>query len=190
MSNNNPDLISTGEAAKLLGVSLRTIQLWVESNTLRAWKTVGGHRRLSRSEVEAMATQQADVIKPKDNTCKVLIIEDDHDLNRLYQLQLQSFGLPLQLDAVNDGFQGLLRAGEWEPDIIITDLLMPNMDGFAMLEALQQHRLSKQPFIIAITALSPEDVKDRGGLPDSIVLMHKPLDFNKLKNLIREQFEI
>lgn len=45
---------STREASEILGVSLRTVQLWVDSGVLEAWKTVGGHRRISRASVEAL----------------------------------------------------------------------------------------------------------------------------------------
>ncbi|QDX80347.1 hypothetical protein B9N43_03145 [Denitratisoma sp. DHT3] len=45
---------STREAADILGVSLRTVQLWVDSGILDAWKTAGGHRRVSRASIEAL----------------------------------------------------------------------------------------------------------------------------------------
>lgn len=45
---------STREASEILGVSLRTVQLWVDSGVLEAWKTAGGHRRVSRASVEAL----------------------------------------------------------------------------------------------------------------------------------------
>ncbi len=45
---------TTQEAAKLLSVSLRTAQLWVESGLLEAWKTEGGHRRISRQSIESL----------------------------------------------------------------------------------------------------------------------------------------
>lgn len=43
---------TTAEAARSLGVSIRTIQLWVDSGVLTAWKTVGGHRRILLDSVE------------------------------------------------------------------------------------------------------------------------------------------
>ena len=52
------DLLSTREAAQLLGISLRTAQLWVESGVLRAWKTAGGHRRILRASVEAVLAER------------------------------------------------------------------------------------------------------------------------------------
>ena len=50
----NDDVLSTREAAERLGVALRTVQLWVESGVLPAWKTAGGHRRISRIAVERL----------------------------------------------------------------------------------------------------------------------------------------
>ena len=50
---------TTREAAELLGVSLRTVQLWVDSGALQAWKTAGGHRRVSRQSIDALRNGQA-----------------------------------------------------------------------------------------------------------------------------------
>jgi excisionase family DNA binding protein len=57
----NPDdaYLSTREAAELLGISLRTAQLWVENGVLLAWKTSGGHRRILRKSVDALLTERS-----------------------------------------------------------------------------------------------------------------------------------
>ena len=46
--------LTTREAAKALGISLRTAQVWVENGQLDAWKTEGGHRRISRNSVQRL----------------------------------------------------------------------------------------------------------------------------------------
>ena len=48
----NDDLMTTREAGEVLGVAVRTVQLWVESGVLPAWRTAGGHRRIARSAVD------------------------------------------------------------------------------------------------------------------------------------------
>lgn len=52
--DNKPstDFCTTREAAKMLGMSVRTAQIWVENGTLLAWKTGGGHRRISIESVQ------------------------------------------------------------------------------------------------------------------------------------------
>ena len=46
---------TTRDAANLLGVSVGTVKLWVERGLLQAWKTSGGHRRISRESVQRLA---------------------------------------------------------------------------------------------------------------------------------------
>lgn len=57
------NFVTTREAASLLSVSLRTIQLWVESGVLKAWKTVGGHRRIPRTAIAKLLEQQHSIWK-------------------------------------------------------------------------------------------------------------------------------
>ena len=45
---------TSAEAAQLLGVALRTVQLWTEAGLLQGWKTAGGHRRISRESVQRL----------------------------------------------------------------------------------------------------------------------------------------
>lgn len=49
-----PSCCTTAEAARHLGVSIRTVQLWVDSGALEAWKTVGGHRRIPLESLERL----------------------------------------------------------------------------------------------------------------------------------------
>ncbi|MBI2308921.1 MAG: helix-turn-helix domain-containing protein [Rhodocyclales bacterium] len=59
---------STREASEILGVSLRTVQLWVDGGILEAWKTAGGHRRVSRASVEALLKGGAPAARPADSS--------------------------------------------------------------------------------------------------------------------------
>jgi excisionase family DNA binding protein len=77
------DFLTTREAAELLGVALRTVQLWVEAGTLSAWKTAGGHRRITRESVEAMlkrqtaARQGSIVADHSPRGFHILVVDDD-----------------------------------------------------------------------------------------------------------------
>lgn len=76
-SNNKDDVAppriycSTAEAAQSLGVSTRTIQLWVDSGVLAAWKTAGGHRRVFLESVEKLKISgtQSGCAKKKETDC-------------------------------------------------------------------------------------------------------------------------
>jgi len=145
-STVNDDVMSTREAAQVLGVALRTVQLWVESGVLPAWKTAGGHRRIAREAVERLALERRGAVDARTRThLRMLVVEDEPDLLRLYALMIEGWDLPIQLDLARNGFEGLVRLGERRHDVLITDLMMPGMDGFRMLAALQdmQRRLER-----------------------------------------------
>src|SRR5438874_13406548 len=77
------DFCSTKEAATMLGVSHRTVQLWVESGVLQAWKTAGGHRRIALASVNRLVEQRSHAIQAppgQDGASgdrKVLLVDDD-----------------------------------------------------------------------------------------------------------------
>ena len=60
----NSPIITTAQAAKILGVSARTAQLWIESGVIPSWKTPGGHRRMYETDVLATLAQGNDVKSP------------------------------------------------------------------------------------------------------------------------------
>ena len=117
---------TTRTAAQRLGVSLRTVQLWVDSGILQAWKTPGGHRRVTISSVQKLLQQEGKRVVQRPGQGPgfvVLLIEDDADLLRFYDLTIKSWDLPLILVAAENGYEGLIRIGELQPNLIITDLL-------------------------------------------------------------------
>lgn len=189
MSKHDPELCSTREAAALLGVSLRTAQLWVESGVLRAWKTAGGHRRILKSSVNALLQDRKHALEGtvRAGQFKLLIVEDDADLMKLYRLHVEAWGLPIDLIGASNGFEGLIRIGEAKPNLVIADLSMPGMDGFRMIRSLYANPDFKNMDIVVVTALGKDEIADRGGLPEGIQVFTKPAPFSTLEQLVREK---
>jgi excisionase family DNA binding protein len=189
------EFVSTREAAQLLGVALRTVQLWVEAGVLSAWKTAGGHRRVVRSSIDTLLQQKADALaavapapkssRGKRSAFRVLVVEDEKALLKLYELHIAGWDLPLELLTATNGFECLLRIGESRPDLVITDLLMPGMDGFRMLRSLHTNPDYRGLDIIVVTALGKHDIADRGGLPPNVKVFTKPISFAELERLVR-----
>jgi excisionase family DNA binding protein len=164
---------TTREAAQMLGLSLGTVQQMVESGSLKGWKTTGGHRRVSIESVEENLRRRDDTMAPKsvaEAGLRLLIAEDDTDLQRLYTVTLRTWVMPLTVNVVGNGFDGLLQIGLNPPDVLISDLMMPGLDGFEMIRRLRENPSLNNMDIIAVSALSPEDVAERGGLPAGVTL--------------------
>ena len=122
-----------------------------------------------------------------ESAFRLLVIEDDPALLRLFERQVAGWGLPVELVTAKDGFDGLLEIGRRPPDLIITDLRLPGIDGFEMLRALRANPEHPAVDVIVITALAPSEVAARGGLPPDVPVFAKPVPFAEIERLVRER---
>lgn len=179
---------TTREAAQLLGVSVGTVQLWVERGVLEAWKTTGGHRRVLRDSVDKLLRRAPAPTAPDPGApspsgqrrLQVMVVEDDESLLRLYRAKIAAWSLALDLLTFDNAFTALLSIGRSQPDLLITDLHMPGMDGFAMLDVLSKAPESARTAIVVVSGLDDDEIQARGGLPLGIEVLSKPIPFDRL----------
>jgi excisionase family DNA binding protein len=188
---------TTREAAKLLSVSLRTAQLWVESGLLEAWKTEGGHRRISRQSIEsllektsakralqAVAESQSGKSleqKKQSDELTVLVVEDEPALRRLYEIKLRGWQLPIKVISADDGYEALILIGKNKPDLLISDLHMPGMDGFRMINTICSMPELSDVEIVVVSGLDAAEIARRGDIPKGIPILPKPIPFDRLR---------
>lgn len=193
---NAAEVCSTKEAASLLGVSHRTVQLWVEGGVLQAWKTAGGHRRILLSSVHRLVAQRNQAVRhgapaaaPADTGAsgrpRIVMADDDATLLRLYELEMSGWGLDADLIKARDGFDALIRIGEARPDLLISDLNMPGMDGFRMVRTLRADPRYGKMAIIVISGLDRATIASMG-LPDDIPVFSKPVRFTELRAKVEQ----
>jgi CheY-like chemotaxis protein len=117
-----------------------------------------------------------------------MVVEDEPELLRLFTLVIGGWGLPIELTPAGDGFEALLRIGQHCPDLLITDLNMPGMDGFRMISSLREVGEAYADLeIVVVTALSAADIARRGGLPAAVRVFYKPVPFDQLEALVRDR---
>lgn len=180
-----PDSCSTSQAAKCLKVAPSTIQAWVEAGYLDAWKTPGGHRRIALASIRKLLQDGGPQPLPR-----VLIVEDDPQARDIYAAYFDRWKLPVTLVLIDNGYDALLSVAEQRPELLITDLLMPGMDGFKMISSLRKNPKTAGLHIVAITGMSVEEVADRGGLPVGTKVLHKPIQPDELRALVAGCLEI
>ncbi|HQS38493.1 MAG TPA: response regulator [Methylotenera sp.] len=199
MSTADDKTLTTREAGVMLGVSLRTVQLWVEAGVLAAWKTQGGHRRVSLESVEKVlaerevisnlkwnARQNVSPVQPVASSLKVLIAEDNEVYRDLLEFYFKNLDIPVNITFVADGFECLISLGKQLPDIIITDLHMPKISGFDMIRHLAATDAYDDVQIIALTGLTQADIDEKGGLPSRVKVFFKPFSFKQLELIVDE----
>jgi excisionase family DNA binding protein len=179
---------TTREAAALLGVSIGTVQLWVESDLLQAWKTAGGHRRVLRDSVDRLLHKSVQVPKlqaksptsEKERRLSVLVVEDDLSLLRLYQAKMSHWPIKLDLATADNAVAALLAIGRGGPDLLITDLNMPFTNGFEMLRVLIKAPEVVNTTIVVVSGLDAAEIARRGPVPPGVEVLQKPVPFDRL----------
>ena len=184
MKNSGKNFCTTQEAAKLLSVSVRTVQLWVENGLLLAWKTPGGHRRVIRESIEKLLRAKPSDSAPnvaQNSPFKILILEDDLILLRLYKVMLSEWAMQPTVIGVSNGIEALLLIERERPDMLMLDLTMPGIDGFQMLRILKSNPEHADMAIVVISGLSDTEVDKKGGIPAGIPMLPKPIPFSTLQ---------
>ena len=187
MSRLNKDFMTTREAAEQLGVALSTIQHWSEKGLLKAWKTGGGHRRIARSSVEALLRQQLELLEaPEEAVPTVLVVDDDLQALKLFQEHFSAHGPALDLKTASNGFEGLVNMGRFRPDVLITDLLMPGMDGFQMIRTLKRLPAFSDLLIIVVSAIPKAEICEKGISEREMKVFSKPVPYREIGEIILE----
>ncbi|MBG6083111.1 excisionase family DNA-binding protein [Rubrivivax gelatinosus] len=167
---------STAAVAKRLGVSIPTVQRWVDQGHLKAWRTMGGHRRISAESAEHMFSSQElpeECDSPEEDARPLTVVLVDDNAEDLHLLQvLVSSVLPgAEVHATQNGFVGLYTIGQHRADVVIANIAVPNMDGLEMIRNLFEHPGMKPAALIAVSSLAAAEV---GRLPPGIPLLAKP----------------
>ncbi len=91
---------------------------------------------------------------------KIMLVEDDNSLREIYSIRLTAEGY--NIVSAGDGEEALAMAVRERPDLIVSDVMMPKISGFDMLDILRSTPETKDIKVIMMTALSSEDQRERG----------------------------
>jgi len=116
---------------------------------------------------------------------RILIVDDNADARRLLRRIMQARGRYTLFEAA-DGRQALAMAAGERPDLILLDLMMPEMDGFQVLEALKQSESLREIPVIVVTAkeLTPLERQRLAGQADSLLQKGSFTDLDMLDDLV------
>lgn len=109
---------------------------------------------------------------------RVLAIDDSRTMRNLLGATLGGAGYDVEL--AEDGLDGLEKLSGFEPDVVITDINMPNMDGFGFLEAARAQQKDRVIPILVLTTESAPELKARARAAGATGWIVKPFDEEKL----------
>jgi excisionase family DNA binding protein len=137
--------LTLGQAAKYLGVAQSTIRKWSDLGRVPAFYTPGGHRRYRRSDLDAFL-ERSGPGKPARGPL-VLVVDDEPQVREVVRVNLEMEGYTVR-EAAN-AEEGLKAVEDDAPDLILLDVMMPQVDGWEMLRRVQErHGIGSIPVVM------------------------------------------
>jgi excisionase family DNA binding protein len=154
--SGEPDWLTLGQAAKYLGVAQSTIRKWSDQGRVPAFYTPGGHRRYRRGDLDSFLERSG---PSGSGGPKVLIVDDDEKLREYVRVNLEMEGYAVH--EAGSAEQGLAVLEESTPDLVLLDVMMPEVDGWEMLRRVQErHGVGAIPVIMFSGKVDERDADD------------------------------
>ncbi len=172
---------STSEIAEILEVNRYTVSLWIDQGEMKAMVTPGGHKKVSREELISFiktrgGTLPTELEPPKRK--KVFIIDDESDVARFYSKCIHLVYPEIVSETFTHPVPGLLEIGKSAPDMVILDIVMPDMDGISVCGKIREQKETENVKIVAVSGkydkATVQRVKEAGA--DDFYYKLSPID--------------
>lgn len=174
-------VFTTGEAAKICKVSQQTIIRCFDSGQLKGFRVPGSRfRRIPRDQ---LFTFMRDNGIPTDalesGKRKVLVVDDDEELVELISDVLERDGR-FEVRSANNGFDAGMVVKEYRPDLIVLDVMLPDINGKEVCQRVRSDKSMDDVRIICISGMVEEDKVGELEAAGADEFMHKPFEVEKL----------
>jgi excisionase family DNA binding protein len=143
---SDPDWLTLGQAAKYLGVAQSTIRKWSDQGRVPAFYTPGGHRRYRRPDLDNFLNRSGPGGAVQQGPL-VLIVDDDERVREYVRVNLEMEGYSVREAGSAD--EGLEVLEEVSPDLVLLDVMMPEVDGWEMLRRVRErHGIDAIPVVM------------------------------------------
>jgi excisionase family DNA binding protein len=184
-------VFTTGEAAKICKVSQQTIIRCFDSGQLKGFRVPGSRfRRIPRENLYRFMKENGIPTDALESGRRgILVVDDDQAVVDLINDVLTADGR-FEVKTVNNGFQAGMTAKEYHPDLIVLDVMLPDINGKNVCELIRSDPSMSDIKIICISGMVEEDKIDELKHAGADDFLHKPLDIDELVRRICRLLEI
>jgi excisionase family DNA binding protein len=186
------DTYSTHDVAKICCVTPTTVIRWIEDGLIPAFKTVGGHRRVRRDDLERVCRERGIPFNvPTGNEAgRILVVDDEPVVLDLVADVVRGLSKKFEVEVARDAFDAGRLVSTFRPQLIFLDLMMPGVDGFEVCTRLKKDRATRDTEIVAITGYYTDANMQRILGAGAAACLRKPLDVAEVRGRVIESFEL
>jgi len=178
------DILTVFQASKYCNVSPKTIINWIEAGHIEAYKTVGGHRRIKKSDMENFMRKQGIPIPEQEivgERKRILIVDDDPIIVETLVQGLEEEEYDYEIISASDGFEAGLQVNHFKPHLLILDIMMPDIKGFEVCKKIKTNEQTKNTKIIVLSAYLDDEKFKKMKEYGADICFSKPLPLPQLK---------
>ena len=184
-------VFTTGEAAKICKVSQQTVIRCFDSGQLKGFRVPGSRfRRIPREHLFAFMRENGiptDALESGKR--KILVVDDDVELVELITDVLERDGR-FEVRSVNNGFDAGMMVKDYKPDLIVLDVMLPDINGKEVCQRVRSDKAMDSVQIICISGMVEEDKVDGPRQAGANDFMRKPFEVDRLIERICQLLEI
>ncbi|MCA9637407.1 MAG: response regulator, partial [Myxococcales bacterium] len=186
------DTYSTHDVAKICCVTPTTVIRWIEDGLIPAFKTVGGHRRVRREDLERICGERGIPfnVQSGDETGRILVVDDEPVVLDLVRDVVNDIHHAFEVEVARDAFDAGRLVALFRPQLIFLDLMMPGVDGFEVCTRLKRDAATAHSEIVAITGYYTEANTERILHAGAVACLRKPLDVVDVRRRVIESFRL
>lgn len=184
-------VFTTGEAAKICKVSQQTIIRCFDSGQLKGFRVPGSRfRRIPRNELYSfMRDNGIPTDALESGKRKLLIVDDDQELVELIVDVLEKDGR-FETRSVNNGFDAGMMVKEYHPDLLVLDVMLPDINGKEVCQRVRTDRTMDDVRIICISGMIEHDKIDELRASGANEFLQKPFETDTLLERICQLLDI
>lgn len=184
-------VFTTGEAAKICKVSQQTIIRCFDSGQLKGFRVPGSRfRRIPRDLLfHFMRDNGIPTDALESGKRKILIVDDDVELVELISDVLDRDGR-FEFRSANNGFDAGMMVKEYRPDLIVLDVMLPDINGKEVCQRVRGDSTMDEVRIVCISGMVEEDRIDDLRAAGANDFMHKPFEVEALLDRICQLLEM
>ncbi|MBC7353434.1 MULTISPECIES: response regulator [Thermogutta] len=184
-------VFTTGEAAKICKVSQQTIIRCFDSGQLKGFRVPGSRfRRIPRDALINFMRENGIPLDALENTKhRILIVDDDEELVELIRDVLLRDGR-FEVRTVNNGFEAGMAVKEYHPDLIVLDIMLPDINGKDVCQVVRSDPNMNDIRIICISGMVEEDRIQELKAVGADDFLHKPFEIEQLVDRICQLLDI
>jgi len=178
------EILTVSQTSKYCNVSSKTIINWIDAGYIKAYKTVGGHRRIKKEDLDQFLKEKGMPLPEEtkvEERKKILVVDDDKIIVETIVQALEEDEYGYEMISASDGFEAGLQVNRFKPDLLILDIMMPDINGYEVCQKIKSNPETKDTRIIVLSAYLDDEAFKQMKEYGADACFSKPLPLEQLK---------